>query len=506
MADRRVALSLVSSGLVIVLMITLGRIAGFVREAVLVGLFGLSNQADVAVLSLTLPDMLVGLLISGGLSAALIPEFKARGAEAGALFWQASLLAGVTGVLISLTLVGWRHGWVALLAPGLGNEASRLAAEAFAVVAWAVPLAALSGVTTAYLNARERFGLAAAGTLIFNGVVIAGLLLSLVVPVPALTLLIGAVVVAAAARWLPQLVAAAGLSGRRFGSRWLISGALLRRYAYGVGASSAMVLPPLVARALASLGESGSITAVNLSIKLVDLPIGAAIAVLPTLFLPRLSEKFLDPAQHEEGYRLLALALRLGLSVMVAVTLPAILFMPSLVQLLLGHGRMDMDEVARVAELARLAFCYFPFQALLLIMAAGFNARRDTWIPMAINGAVLAVFVVLGGSLAGRVGEEGIIVGLVGAYTVSAVLSLLSFALRYGTNLLPRIFTRDQLIALLVTLFVFAAGAALGDRVPTELFLPRAVFAVAMGGVLLVIMVAGSREARDWVRRRLGRV
>lgn len=497
---------MVSSGLLIMLMITLGRIAGFVREAVLVGLFGLSDQADIAVLSLTLPDMLVGLLISGGFSAALIPEFKARRREAGALFWQASLVAGASGLVIALSMILWGRGWVSLLAPGLAPAASALAGDAFAVVAWAVPLAALSGVTTAYLNARERFGLAAAGTLIFNGVVIAGLLLSLVVPVPALSMLVGAVVVAAAMRWLPQLVAAGALGARGVGTHWLITGPLLRRYAYGVAAGSAMVLLPLVARALASLGESGAITAVNLSIKLVDLPLGAAIAVLPTLFLPRLAEKFLDPATREEGHALLALALRLGLAVMVAVTLPAILFMPSLVELLLGHGEMNADEVARVSELARLAFCYFPFQALILIMAAGFNANRDTWIPMLINGAVLLVFVVLGGATVGELGEAGIMMGLVGAYVVSAVLSLLSFALRYGTNLLPHVFPRGQLIAMIVAIAVFAAFAVLSGRVPEEHLLPRAVLAVVSGGVLLMVMVAGSREARNWVRRRLGRV
>jgi putative peptidoglycan lipid II flippase len=54
-----------------------GRVSGLFREIQLAAAFGVSVSADVAVLLLTLPDLLVNLVLSGGLSAALIPRLRA---------------------------------------------------------------------------------------------------------------------------------------------------------------------------------------------------------------------------------------------------------------------------------------------------------------------------------------------------------------------------------------------------------------------------------------------
>ena len=69
--------------------ILLGRIAGFVRESFIVAHFGASEQADYAVLILTIPDLLINMLVGGAMGAALIPEFKRLTPKQGwQFFWN----------------------------------------------------------------------------------------------------------------------------------------------------------------------------------------------------------------------------------------------------------------------------------------------------------------------------------------------------------------------------------------------------------------------------------
>ncbi len=47
----------------------LGRISGFIREALVAASFGASSEADIVVLMLTVPDLMVSLLMGGAMGA-----------------------------------------------------------------------------------------------------------------------------------------------------------------------------------------------------------------------------------------------------------------------------------------------------------------------------------------------------------------------------------------------------------------------------------------------------
>jgi putative peptidoglycan lipid II flippase len=67
----------IGSGALLGATLLAGRLSGLLREIELAAAFGVSAEADAAVLLLTLPDLLVNLLLSGGLSAALVPRLQA---------------------------------------------------------------------------------------------------------------------------------------------------------------------------------------------------------------------------------------------------------------------------------------------------------------------------------------------------------------------------------------------------------------------------------------------
>ena len=85
----------------------LGRLLGFAREVLLAARLGTSAEAEVAIVALTLPDYLVGVLFSGGLSAALVPALRGTAEESRAdLFRFAAtcvvLASCVVGAAIAL--------------------------------------------------------------------------------------------------------------------------------------------------------------------------------------------------------------------------------------------------------------------------------------------------------------------------------------------------------------------------------------------------------------------
>lgn len=61
----RVGTWTIGAGAILGMTLLVGRFSGLLREVQLAAVFGVSSQADAAVILLTLPDLLVNLLLSG---------------------------------------------------------------------------------------------------------------------------------------------------------------------------------------------------------------------------------------------------------------------------------------------------------------------------------------------------------------------------------------------------------------------------------------------------------
>lgn len=401
-----------------------GRAAGFAREVVLASTLGVSGQADVAVLLLTLPDLLVNLLLSGGLSVALIPVFKrVTGPERVALFVQASLaVAALFGALaLSIALVpAW---WLHLMAPGLGVPDALLPSGfAFLAIALAVPLTALAGVSTAWLNARNRFFVAGCGTLIFNACVVVALLMWRDSP-SLLGVLAVAILIGAAARWTSQLMALPGTGlNSFFGVGWMLTPALLRSFGQALLATSLLVLVPVIVRALASWLGAGGIAAFNYATKLVELPVGVLIATLATVAYPRLSELHAagDSAQaHQE----LARRLRRALALAWAVLLTGLWFSDAVVTLLFARGKVSSEAASQIAMLTRVLLLSVPFVGVSGLAAAWLNAQGRTGVVLWLTLVCLPVLPLLG-AIALALDSPGGLMGAVVGFQVAYALVL----------------------------------------------------------------------------------
>lgn len=371
-----------------------GRVSGLFREIQLASAFGVSVSADVAVLLLTLPDLLVNLVLSGGLSAALIPRLRALPLQtAQALSRQTLLFVSIMFGLIALMLVFMPGVWFSLLAPGLAASAMPSTAAIIAT-AIAIPLAAASGVTSASLNSQQKFLVAGCGTLIFNLIVITALATGQHANYDPLLILGIGIASGAVLRLFSQCLTLprAWLLGSITPSA--VDSIFFRGFLTTAATASLMLLVPVVVRAFASTVSPGAIAALNYATKLVELPAGVLVISLATVALVRLSARYAG-GDHRAAKQILHNSLKRALTNAVGAGVLIAYFADPLVELALGRGAMDSTAVARVVSLTQLLMVGLPFLALSSMAMADLNAKEQHWVIFKVTLACLALLPVM---------------------------------------------------------------------------------------------------------------
>lgn len=455
---------IVRAGIVVAALILLGRLSGFAREWLIAVRAGASSEADLAIVLLTFPDLMIGLLLGGGLGAALVPRFTALApaARSALLLRLTTWIGGLFGLLAGAIALA-ADPLLALLLPGKSPAFLAAARQSFMLVAIALPLAALSGLAVAFLNANRRFALGACGTLLFNGCLILALVLwpgeHLVIAIT------GGVLAGAALRLLAQTGGAIGDWHRPAWGKGRIDRALLGRFAACFGFTTLLVLLPPLARALASYGEPGSVALFNFAHKLIELPMGVLIGAISTVLLPTLAASHVKAGVGETQAHAAA-AIRLTLQCALAISIPVIVFADAIVRLAFFKAAFSPEQFTQLALLASIGFLALPLQGLLNIFGTTFAAIGRTRPLIVAAGLMLGVF----GGIAGWAQARWQLPGLMGAYVLAYLLGAALLAQRLarhlGRNVWDLALRRGLLTLLLPTLL--AGALALGlDQLAT---------------------------------------
>lgn len=170
------ASSLVAAG------IFLSRLAGLVREGVFSAYFGTTQYADVFRAALRMPNALQNLLGEGTLSASFIPVYselleqgrkEEAGRVAGAIFGLLAVAAGLLaflGIALAPILVG-------LLLPGFEGERRALAIESVRIIFPMTGILVVSAWALGVLNSHRKFFVPYVAPVLWNGAMIATLIL-----------------------------------------------------------------------------------------------------------------------------------------------------------------------------------------------------------------------------------------------------------------------------------------------------------------------------------------
>lgn len=490
------------SGGVVTLGIFLGRLAGFARELLIAHHLGGTRAADLAVFALTLPDVFTNLLVGGAMAASLIPEFQSGTKDASrsarSLFVHATVLAiAAFGALAALVVLAGPL-LVRMLAPGIPSVSGPEVRWLILGSAVVIPLTGVAAVTTAYLQAFNRFAMPASGTLFYNGVLI-GFLIAWIRP-DSLEWLAVAVVSAAAVRWVTQLAASAAVpvaeNGGDTGSR-RVDRLLLARYVQALSSSALLLLVPVVGRALVSDAGPGAFAAMNYVYKLAELPLGMAISVLSVVLLPRFAALLAEKKEAE------ALALgRWGIWMTWILSIPLALvgacYRDALVRLVFGHGRMSEESLRFIADLTAWTMAALPAQGLAGVFFSLLSARKDLGRPFVASAAGILIYLPAAWGGQKLLGPVGVVLAGGALHAGIAVAFGWILSRRHGLDLLGQGLGRDLVLAAGACGAGFAAVAGvsgMGSGRPATLGTAAAATAVSAAAAFLIPRTRAAMKA-----------
>ena len=157
-------------------LLLLSRMLGLLRESVQAAAFGSTGMGDAVIVMFTLPDLLVGILISGALSYVLLPAWAQQSPSQRAAGQRKIAVALVcNGLVIGLLMWLFKSSLVQVLAPGLVSDIKVASANALGWSAAVLPLAMLAGLWVTRLQQTQDFVGMYAGNLFFNLALVVGL-------------------------------------------------------------------------------------------------------------------------------------------------------------------------------------------------------------------------------------------------------------------------------------------------------------------------------------------
>lgn len=358
--------------------------------------FSASAAVDAFTAASALPTILYDLLISGAISAALVPVFSEYAEQDAATLWEiASTIITLALLVLSLlvVLMIWQAPvLISVLAGGFSDDILLLATQMLRWLLPSVVLMGLAGLITALLQSHQRFLLPAFTTSIFNlGIIMAVLFLT--ARLGPLSMVVG-VLLGALLQVLLQLP---GLRGMRYRPALNLRHPgvqrILKLYAPVALGISFSIIGIVLDRNLASQVGQNALSYMRYATTLVQLPLGLVAAAVAFAILPTLSR--LSISGEEESFRR---TLAMGLKVVFLLILPAsiglFLLAQPIIQLLFQRGNFGAQDSARTAWALQLYLPGLPAAALDQILLFAFYARRKTLAPNLVQGAAIACYAI----------------------------------------------------------------------------------------------------------------
>ncbi|ALR93324.1 murein biosynthesis integral membrane protein MurJ [Vibrio alginolyticus] len=389
---------LLKSGMIVSAMTFISRVLGLVRDVVVANLMGAGASADVFFFANKIPNFLRRLFAEGAFSQAFVPVLTESHAQ-GDMDKTRELIAraaGTLGVIVSIVTIlgvlgsgvvtalfgfGWFLDW---MHGGPAAEKFELASVMLKITfpyLWFITFVALSG---AILNTLGKFAVSSFTPVFLNVMIIlAAWFISPQMSQPEIGLAIG-VFLGGLVQFLfqiPFLIKAGVMVKPKWG--WRDPGVVKIRTLmipalFGVSVSQINLLFDTF---IASFLQTGSISWLYYSDRLLEFPLGLFGIAIATVILPALSRKHVD-AQNE-GF---AQTMDWGVRMVILLGLPAMLGLMVLAKpmlmVLFMRGEFSPQDVHQ-ASLSLLAYASGLLNFMLIkVLAPGYYSRQDTKTPV----------------------------------------------------------------------------------------------------------------------------
>ncbi|MFV8432862.1 murein biosynthesis integral membrane protein MurJ [Vibrio owensii] len=389
---------LLKSGMIVSAMTLISRVLGLVRDVVVANLMGAGASADVFFFANKIPNFLRRLFAEGAFSQAFVPVLTESHAQ-GDMDKTRELIAraaGTLGVIVSIVTIlgvlgsgvvtalfgfGWFLDW---MHGGPAAEKFELASVMLKITfpyLWFITFVALSG---AILNTLGKFAVSSFTPVFLNVMIIlAAWFISPQMSQPEIGLAIG-VLLGGLVQFLfqiPFLIKAGVMVKPKWG--WRDPGVVKIRTLmipalFGVSVSQINLLFDTF---IASFLQTGSISWLYYSDRLLEFPLGLFGIAIATVILPALSRKHVDA--HSEGF---AHTMDWGVRMVTLLGIPAMLGLMVLAKpmlmVLFMRGEFSLQDVHQ-ASLSLLAYASGLLNFMLIkVLAPGYYSRQDTKTPV----------------------------------------------------------------------------------------------------------------------------
>lgn len=479
----------------------LSRVTGFIRDALIAGILGVSGLTDAFFVAFKLPNFFRRFFAEGAFNAAFIPLFSgilvSSGPVAARLYGEkifALLLFGLTGfVFLFENLMPWA---VFLFAPGFEATPERfdLAVALSRITFPYILFISLASLLSGILNSIGKFAAPAGTPIILNLTMIVALLMALF-------------------EWISP--------GKGLAWAVFLAGILQLMWLWVSchfhGMSIKLSLPALTpdARSLIRLGIPGAISAgviqVNLFMDMIfaswlptgaisylfyadrlnQLPLGVIGIAVSTALLPELS-KHVKAGNHQEAHFTQNRALEFALAVTLPATVGLIVLGNPLVALLFERGAFTSQDAQSTGYTLSAFAVGLPAYVLVKILSTRFFAHQDTKTPMKVAIAAVALNFILNCLFIGPFSYVGLALATAlsawfNALTLGTLLFLREWIV-FDTRMkavLPRLVTSSLIMGLL------CYGFQLMTPFPKSLLMRMCIVGLwILGGTLAYIMTA----------------
>lgn len=420
--------SIIRSTIVIAIFSVAAKITGLVKFIVLSNRFGAGRETDIYFAAFRVPDFIFNLLIAGTLSVAFIPVFvKYLTKDREEAFVVASSIFNITMLVMgSASIFGiiFSDQLVRFIAPGFDEAAMAETAALTRILMLSPLIFSLSSILTSILHSFQRFYLVAVGPIVYNLLIIFGLLV--LHPRFGFAGVVWAVIAGALLHFVLQLPAALRLGFRPF-RHFNLSHPAVRQIGklflpriLGIDLGQVSLL---VASVIGSSLAAGSIARFNYAFDLETLPLGIfAIAFSVTAF-PVLSG--FAARRDLDGFKIfLSKTMVQLLFLIIPISVLMLVLRAQVVRLLFGalEGTkftfLDTSITARALGFFALSLAA---QALLPLLARAFYSLQNTIIPVSVGAFAVGLNIVLSYLFTRRYGAESMAL----AFSIAAILDMI---------------------------------------------------------------------------------
>ena len=398
-------------------MTMISRVFGLLRDVVFARFFGASIGFDIFIVAFRIPNFLRRVFAEGGFSLAFVPvlsEYKEQRGEreVKALIDETAATLGLTLLLVTIIGVIAAPLLIWIFAPGFTDEPSKqeLTARLLRITFPYLLFISLTAFAGGILNTYKRFAVPSFTPVLLN--------LSLIVsavwlapyfsePIEALAWGVFFAGIIQLMFQLPFLRQIGLFPVPQFGRDKEGVSRILKLMLPTLFAVSITQINLLVDTVIASFLQTGSISWLYYSDRMVELPIGVFGVALSTVILPDLSREYAK-GSTEAYCRIMTWAIRLVILISLPAAVGLAILSTPILATLFQYAEFTSRDVVMSSKSLMAYSIGLPAFILIKVLSSGFFSRQDTKTPVKIGVISMISNIILNLALAVPFGHTGL--------------------------------------------------------------------------------------------------